>query len=462
MAKYIINHIVNGYKTVDIDNEALTGEENNEIVLVLDNSTSDKLSIYYERVIDILLSRNTLYIVIVGKESKIRKAICNLVINYRNYNIYKVDSKDIVTEEYLGIISDRNPSFDEIQTFVGGDLASYADINIVLMGIDDLVSRGDLEGLKRFIEEHLSSIENFTSVVDYMKKIVDTANSMELINKIDELKSKIKALDERINATEEENKDYKDKNIKLIESDEMNRRELSKLMSKTKELEQQLSSSAPVIQTYSEINTALIKCKTTNIIYFKEISYVTYTNSLVMMLAKIIGLMKKRVKLIIYDNKVGMANVYKPLNVINGNDFVANKQNFIANVESFVVIEPNPTILTSILESINPVFDVVIIYDRMRQLTNLVTGNNVVRFHIINSNKDFKEVQSQLRIADKSTIITHAGSSIGKDTLNIPTIPDYNSEGTTEAAKISRYRKLQVEGGTKQIIPTILDKARIK
>ena len=329
------------------------------------------------------------------------------------------------------------------------------------MGITDLINRGDLEGLKVFIEEHINSVENLTSVVDYMKKVVDTANSRELMDRICELKEKIGMLDDWVDKYERENQEYRDENIKLVEKDKMSVKELSRLMSRNKELEQQVASNTPIIQTYSEINTALIKCKTTNIIYFKEVSYVKYMNSLITMITKTLGLMKKRFKLIIYDGRTGMANVYKPLSVINGSDFVSNKQNFITNVEAFVVLEPNPTILTSVLESINPVFDVVIVYDRMRQLTNIVTGNNVTRFYVMNSSKDFKELEGQLRITDKSTIITHPGSSIGNETLNIPTIPDYNAKGTTDAAKTNRYLKLQSEGNGKLLISTILDKSHI-
>lgn len=460
-SRFIINHEVKGYTTTNILDKSLKESSDNIVVLVLDESTSDKLAEYYNMVTDILLSKNKLYLIVVGKESKIRKSICTLVANYKNYNIYKVDSKNTITTEYVDTIIEREPTIDEVQSFIGGDISGYSDINVILMGIDDLVSRGDLEGLKRFIEEHLISIENLTNVVDYMKKIVDTANSKELFSRIDELKNKIRDADIKLDSTEEENKKIKDENLRLIESSETTKKELAKAMSKTKELEQQMSSNTPVIQSYSEINTALIKCKTSNIIYFKEISYVPYTNSLMIMLMEILKLMKKKAKLIIYDSKVGLSTIYKPLSVIGGSEFVANKANFVSHVDIFTVVEPNPTILSSILENTNPAFDIVIIYDRMRQPTNIVSGNNVVKFYIINSNKDFREVQNQLRISDKSTIITRVGSSIGPETLNIPRIEDYNAPGTTESAKISKYKKLQAAGNNKLVIQTILDKARV-
>lgn len=461
MAKYIINHKVNGFKTVDILDTVLTDSDDNDIVLVLDETTNDKLSDYYERVTDILLTKNRLYVIVVAKDSKIRKTICTLVANFRNYNLYKVDSKNTITEDYISTIMERIPTMDEVQSFMGGDISGYADINIILLGIDDLVSRGDMEGLKRFTEEHLSSIENLTSVIEYMKKIVDTTNSKELNNRIEELKAKVRSIDDQLDSSEDENKRLKDENLRLSESSKAMNSELSKLMAKNKELEQQVTSSAPVIQSYSEIKTSLIRCKASNILYFKEISYVPYTNTLITMIVGILKLMNKRVKLMIYDSRVGLSGIYKPLSVIGGSEFVANKSNFVSHVDSFVVVEPNPTILTSILESNNPAFDVVIVYDRMRQLTNIVDGNNVTKFFVINSNKDFREVQNPLKITDKSNIITRPNTSIGAETLNIPEIADYKVSATTDSAKLSKYKRLQAAGNNKQIVQTILDKARI-
>lgn len=461
MGKFIINHEVSGYKTVDINNSELLDSDNNEIVLVLDESTNGKLNEYYNKVLDILLSKNKLYVIVVAKESKIRQSICILVANYRNYNLYKVDSKDTITQEYVDTILERKPTIDEVESFIGGDISGYADLNVLLIGIENLVSSGDMDGLKNFIEGHIHSVESMSSIAEYMKKIVDTTNSGELMARINELRAEIRGINDKLDEADKENRQVKDENLRLVESNEASKKELAKLMSKNRELEEQVSSAGPVIQTYSPINTQIFTCKVLNIIYFKEISYVQYTNSAVLTLFNILKIMKKKVKLIIYDSRAGLSTVYKPMSVIGGSEFVANKDNFVTHVEKFVVVEPNPVILTSILESTNPVFDVVIVYDRMRQPINIVEGNNITNFWVINSNKDFNEVKSQLSIKDKSNIITRVGSSIGEETLNIPTIQGYNLPGVTDSAKISKYQKLQTAGTNKSIIQTILDKARI-
>ena len=79
--KYIINHEIPEYTKVDITSSEINGAANDTVVLILDESTSDHLHDYYEQVTKILTSGNKLYIIIVGKESKIRKAICLSLIH---------------------------------------------------------------------------------------------------------------------------------------------------------------------------------------------------------------------------------------------------------------------------------------------------------------------------------------------------------------------------------------------
>lgn len=461
MSKYIVNYDINGFEKVEISDKKLTTGSDNIIVLVLDESTSDKLMEYYESVTNILLSGNKLFIVMVGKESKIRKTLCNLAANYRNYNIYKVDSKSTITSEYIDTIIEREPTIDEVQAFVGGDISGYADINIILMGIDDIVSRGNLEELKSFVEDHVTSIESLTHVIEYMKKIVDTTNSKELMLKIEELKTKLRDQDIKLDSTEAENRKIKDENLKLTEDNAATKQELARAMSKNKGLEQQMSASTPVIQSYSPLHTSLIRCNVSNILYFKEISYVPYTNSFILTLVNTLQLYKKKVKLIIYDSRVGLSTLYRPLSVIGGSEFVANKENYISGTDMFVVVEPNPMILTSVLECNNPKYDIVIVYDRMRQINNIVSGNNVTMYYVVNSSNDYREVQKTLRITDLSSVITRADSSIGEGALNIPKIDDFDKTHLSESARMSKYKKLQPVGCDKPLFNLILEKAHI-
>lgn len=464
MQKLIINHTITGFNKVEITDDILQRITKDDIiVLVLDKSTNKMLSTYYDTVLAAITKGAKLITIIVGKESDIRKSICNLMTLYHNYNVYKVDSKETITTEYVEELIGRAPSFVEIQSFIGGDVSAYSDISNILLGINDLVSHGDLDGLRSFIESHILSIEALTSTIDYMRRVVDSSNSSELITMADVLQKKLDSASSKLVELEASEAKAKEENQKLQEATKTLREQLTEASSRQpKSSEAVQQSGAPVINAYSAIRTNVVQCKVQHIIYFKEISPIPYINSLVMALCSLLrgnGKAKKHVKLLIYDNNVGL-NTYGNLSIVSGSEFIANRSTLITKTENFVVVEPNPIILTDILGCVNPEIPILVIYDRMHKEESLIEGNNVTKFFVINSSNDYNCIARKITIP-KQSIITRVGSTIGPECLNIPSIPGYNDQGTTPSAKIARYFKLQAEGNKKLVIQTILDAGRI-
>ncbi len=474
MNKYVINHSIDGFNTVDITDERLISSEST-VVLLLDESTNDKLYSYYNRVLEIIMAKGKLVTIVVGKESKIRKAICTLMASYRNYNMYYVDSLDIVDEEFINSVLERQPSYEEVQTFIGGDVSGYADISAVVLGINSIVNSGELDGLSTFINNHITSIESFPEVIDYMKKVVDTANSGELFTKIDELKDEAKKLQGMVEEYKKEIKELKAENATLNEDLTTAKKELGRSKTKIDELKEQVSGKGSIIRTYHELNTAIMKCKVMNILYFKEVSYVQYTNSLINSIAEALKAKKLRFKILIYDNKSSISNIYRPAPVIGSAEYLANKATFLKATERLVVVEPNPMIIEDVLTYTSPSFDVVIVYDRLKQSNDIVIGNNVNKYFVINSYKDYIESKNILKITDASHIITHTGGSLHtgvryedgtqhriklpKERLDIPKIDGYDR--ITDTAKVSKYMKLVSSISKKPVIGSIFDRMRI-
>lgn len=457
MEKYVINHVIAGYHETFISDPKLLSGDDKIIVLVLDNTTSNKLREYYNSVRDILLSRNKLITIIVGKDSNIRKPIANLMATYRNYNIYKVSSAMTVDRDYAEALEDREPTIDEVQQFVGGDISAYAEIANIVSGINELANEGDIEKIKSLIEQHRETIESSREVLDYMHKIVDESNSGELHATIDTLRSKLNNIEEKDIENQKEIRDLRSTTEHLKSELMESKRELNKANSELQSMKSQSNNGSPILESYPELSTQRLKNTCDHIIYFKELSYVRYMNSFVIAIQQFLKL-KLRVKLIIYDNKVGIPSVYRPLSVIDSSSYMANKSNFIQNAERFVVVEPNPVILENMVTSLSPKFDVIIIYDRMRQQKDLITGNNVTKFYVINSNRDFEESQKMLGIKATDTIISGPESSI-PNALDIKTIPGYLS--STDTAKLAKYKKNTSSKGV-PLMSTILDKCRIK
>ena len=383
------------------------------------------------------------------------------MVSYRDYNIYKVDSISLITEEYVRAIEERTPDLTEVQQYIGGDISAYSELTTILIGINNLVNNGDMDGLKVFIEQHVESIDSSIEVAEYLKKLSDSTNSGDLMGIIENLKTKIDGQSKEITGLNTELKEYKGDNDKLQDRVNTLNKDVTRANRKIADLEEQLSNAgdSTVISSYRETSTSLIRCKTQHIIYFKEITYARYTNSLVLNMFDLLKTMfKDRVKLLIYDNKVGIPGIYKGLSILGTNEYLSNKAKIIRDTTKFVVSEPNPVFLDDILSSLSPQFDVVIIYDRMRQTPDLVTGNNVTKIFVINSASNYASIKDSIRIPPNSMIISNETNFPGA--VKIGTIPEYNS--ATGSAKMSRYTRLPLaEGSSEKLMNTILTKARI-
>lgn len=470
MVKYLINENIHGYEKITVNDDKAFTERDNMFVLIIDKNCDKNVGSYYRALTQALKNNNRVIMVSIDDENKAFKPLASLLITYNNYDIYQVIDRESISAPYLLKLEDREPDYTEVRTYVGGDVTAYSEMSTILFGIENLIDEGNEAGLKNFLEEHMLSIENLTTTLNNMKKTCDVFSSSELTDTINSLKTKIEKLQQDI-----ENRDKEISNIKF-ERDENKvnleniKRENEKLKNSNTDLQAQAESGGSVIKTFKEINTQLINCKTKIVLYFKEVSYVPYMNSLVMQLTRVFDAKKLKYKLLIYDTQSEMYTAYNPLQAITGADYISMKSTLISKKKAFVVAEPNPTIMQDMLLS-EQCFDVLIVYDRTKSLTDIVTGNNVTKFYVINSSNEYEKLNRQLKIPDTSHIITHANSSIekGKGTssaasnkrkfLDIPTIPDYNSN--TDAGKISKYMKLVTKLTGVPLIDTIIKKSRI-
>ena len=466
--KYIVDHKVHGYTPLDItDLAAVNGITDSEVVIVTSSKCNKSLGDYYKATESLLKHQNR--VILIGIEDdnmNYFKSLASLMVTYKAYDIYTVGESDIIAGPYLINIEKREPDISEVQNYIGGDITAYNDLVTILFGIESLVEEGSIEELRDFLEEHILSIENFTSTIDGMKKKCQMFNSDELFDKIRELQQSNDSLKEKFDEQKESANNFKHEKEQLEVDIKELKRENQKLSARNEELSNEAGYGKSVIKTYNTINTQAIQCKTKLILYFKEISYVAYTNTLITQIQQILETYKLKVKLMVYDTQTNLYMTYKPLPIITGKDYVSQKDTLIHKNRVFVVAEPNQSILNDIITS-EQCFDVVIIYDRMKEQNDIISGNNVTKFYIVNSSKDFKELKNIAKITDTSFVITHAHSSIdnlanGKSDRKFLDIPYINTFNTlTESAKTNKYMRLETSFTKQRLINTILTKSRI-
>ena len=450
MERYIVNSKMPGFTSVDIDDKSLLGRD--KIILVIANEEiDDHLSKYYTSIKEILISGGRVMLIGVGDKSRAFLPLASLMVCYSAYDIYMVQTMDIVTVPYINSLIERKPSFEEVQSFIGGKVTAIGDIDTIILGIQSLVNDNNIDGFKVFLEQHMPSIESMMVTIDYLKKQAELTNSKELVTKLDGLKEKVTQLENKLEEAREKCNELRDSKIKLNNELGEYKKQIDVLRTRCEELE-----SAPAgtraIHSYNEVKTSLITCKTKTIIYFKEVSYIPYMNTLVNTLFELIKSRTTKVKMIIYDSNTEMFNSYNRINNVSSVEYADKKDNYVAKAEKLVVTDPNPVIITDILQY-DPGYDVVIVYDRMRKLTDVVSGNNVYKFFVINSLSDYNNIKDTLKITDEGRVFTRPEVAINTE-FKIPRIADFPSSGQAngdwEAQKSRRivlYSKIKTPKG---------------
>lgn len=466
MAKYVVNSKNKLERYSDIEIKKTSSIENSTIAIIVNKDCDSELQTYYNSVQKSLKSGNRVMLVGIKDGNSVFNIIASLMLLYNGYDIYQEDEWGSINDEYLEAIEKRTPDFCEAQTFLDPDIASYADIQNIIFDIQSAIEDRDLERLKCILGEKSKSIEYLSSTISYMKKVCDMSSSKELFNSVEALKDEISDALIKVEASKKEIDNAKYERDKYKVSVEELKRENEKLKAKKDSHDVNVSSIAEEapLKTYKEVNTQLIQCKTKLVIYFKEISYVRYVNSLVTHLMSYLEKSKLKCKLVIYDTHTSMYGVYKPLQAVAGNEYLSMKGTLISKTKAFVVSEPNSSILNDILCS-EECFDVVIVYDRMRGINDLISGNNVTRFVVVNSSKEYEAIKNIIKIQDLSTVITRADTRIenssgkARNFLDIPKIEQYGN--MTETGMMSKYIKINTKHSNVPLLSTIITKSRV-
>ena len=472
MTKYIINETFHGYEKTTVDNIDTAVSKDSTFIIVIDNKCESELPKYYKFINTALKMHNRVILISIADKNKCFKPLASLLITFDNYDIYEVETRESLSASYIKTLEDREPDYCEVQTYIGGDVTAFSDMSMILFGIESLVEEGNDAALKSFLEEHMLSIENLTTSLNSMKKTCELFNSNELVNEVNSLKDKEKKLSKTVAERDASLKDIKHERDEHKVTAENLKRENDKLREKTKELQEQNSSGGSTITSFKTTNTQLLKGNKTKIVlYFKEISYVRYTNTLVTILFDYLKRKGLKTKMLIYDTGSELYSIYNPLRVITGNDYITDKGTLVNKIEKFVVAEPSQMIIEDVLTS-DQAFDVVIIYDRMHTQNDVVEGNLVTKFYVINSRKDYEALRAPLKINDVSFIITDSANSLNiskewkitgdRNFIDIPTIPEFKKhEIASSSFAFSKYMKQATSTTKEGIFETIIKKSKI-
>ena len=462
MSKYLFNSNIHGYEASNIETFDKEVTKEDTLIFIVDKTCDEQTSKYYKLVNKALMNQAKVVLISIDDCNRTSGVLASNMLVYGAYGIYKIADREALSANYIIKALEREPDLDEAKVFVDNEVVAYQDMVTVLYGIQSLVSEGNIEGLTNHIERHVTSIEGMVVTLNKMKKVCELFNSDELLDSIATLKKTIDELHDTLNDKEKQIEDVKHNRDEFKVETEGLKRELAKVKSSLPSSNE--SGSEHVIKNYMAYNT-LVHGSKVNIIYFKEISYVRYTNTLISMLYDKLDKLKKNCKLLIYDNNNSFISRYT-LDVVNGKNYASDKDNIIKNKKKMVITEPFNSVLSDLTS--NPSIHTLIIYDRLGFYEDIITGNCVTKFIVVNSAKDL-EMASKIKglgCDNDENIITNLNNKFKYDDnkptnfLDIPSIAE-NFSSLSDAAQFQRYNKLISSRTHVNLLNTILKKAHI-
>lgn len=387
MTNYSINLDIDTFNRIDI--KSVSNIADSIVVVLLNNSTNNKLFDYYSSVKELILNRNRVILLMDSlSNSNIDKQISMLMVSYGKYDIYRIEDIKSVDFEYMAGILDREPTREEIEQFIGCDISMYDKINVLLAELCN-ISNNTTE-LGEFIANNMELLENTVSVLDYLKLSFDS--SAEAVNKVrDKLSKEIDDLNTQTKLTDSKLKEANTTVNKLtlqLDSLKIEASEYKKELEKHSNL-----GGAPTILSYSTLNTNNLNYNTKAVIYFKEIGKLRYINTFITCLYNLLKIKyKAKVKLLIYDTIVGLGN-YKPITCTDKRQYSERKGSFtgVDKNEKIVITEPSSDILNDML---NAGIDILIIYDRMGVTKDLINGAIVYKYNVVGSMGDYRTLKN--------------------------------------------------------------------
>ena len=471
--KYIVNESFNGYEKVTAHNIDSTKGKDDLHMVILDGASDREIPDYYKYISSALKNRNRVILVNTDDENKGFKLLASLMVNFNSYDIYNIKGKDELSMEYLAKIENRQPDFSEVQTFIGGDVTGYSDLDNMVYGLQSLVEEGKEKELRKFVEDNIGTLDGIVNTINIMKKNSSLFNSNELVEQVKDLKDSNKDLSDKLEESKhnEENLQYdkkmRDDKLILLES------ENAELRDKVKELEKSLDNGAGGGLTSFKTLDLRVGSVPNNrvkaILYFKEVSYVKYTNSLINCLHEYMKKQSVNVKTLIYDTHNKLSSKYIPLRVFNGTTYVQNKADAM-KAEKIVITEPSQNIITDMLTA-QESYDVLIIYDRTREMNYIIDGPIVTKYFVVNSKADLDGVKANLKITDRSTLIMNSKTTLGlnergevdkpneRKFLDIPDIDGYGIK--SDSNKFVSYKKQRTAVTKELLLESIFKKSNI-
>jgi len=426
-----------------------------ESLVIISNGSNLGVANTYRMVKEALVREKNVYLISVGEIEKVARQICMLMVSYECYNVYSVEDIDDIDDEFLEMIESRKATLDEVETYVGADIAAYPDMSKMLIKIKEYINAGEANGILRYVNDNSSKLGAMAGLIDYMKSIIDELScnadnndeevkrlSKLYLDKEEKLTTQLNELKKALQKADLENEmqkkalEDKESRIQTLQDEKLN---LQNAVSKVG-----TGGGSSIVVDYTPLNVDIMvgqaistsgrTPKVAEILYFKEVRPCKYINSFMVNLVKILQ-KHVNVKMLIYDKEDDFSVIYRPLPVIDMQKYINHKNELMSKYDKWVVIEPSRAIIEDVLMDT----EVVIIYDRLRKKEDITIGRKVHKYWVVNSITDVKNISKIEGVnVNMERVVSYKGLS--QKCISINDVREYKR--MTSSGKISAYMSM--------------------
>lgn len=433
------------------------------VVVYFSNSTVTERNNLYSTVKNVIGNCKKACFVVVGDSYEDgAKLIALLFSRNKNYNMYRVDSASEIGISYINRILAANGTQKKVLDTFGIDVAGYGDAKDLLK---TLAKSGELsaEEVKAFVKKKRKYFESMVGVFGMMEEIVDECKSgME--KRADEVENNSTSMRNEVAKLKAALSDERNRNTELMINNDNLTKNYNNAMNEIDEMKKSAASRSKIAANYYvtvDLNkfTSIVDANrkapiVKAVLYFKEVTYCRYTNSMILALYKCLTSVKhKKCKVLIYDQQ-GINDVrYGNIPIIGAEEYdTSNGKNY----DILVVKEAARQIIEDALTD----NEIVIIYDRLHSEKDVVEGRKVTKFYVTNSSKEIIGLERAGFISDGpmkySNVITSYGTF--KGAISVREIIEYKD--MSMSGKVMNYiNMVSTADVTKTIFELMFDQS---
>jgi hypothetical protein len=455
-----VNSAVTGVESVTTN---VLGDVNiakqKEILFVCNRDAKEFPTSVFRFLRDCLRSGKRVLLVVVGDVD--HRLFSNLMVLFGAYDIYHIPDESMLNERFVRGVASRRSGIEDVAQFVGCDTVAYGLLDMVLLELAAKADDFDIEDIDA------DALIGAAETVTYLKAVDAEFNYREKDDIITNLTIKIEKMTDETAEIQRETAVLKDNLENTNQRLAVARARVVELENTKSETVVQVGRGAMTVQPVCNVD-ALTLAGTKHILYFKEISQVPYINTCIKFLVEFIRSKKvsgRRLvcKLLIFDF-YGTSALYAPLLAVTGEEYMQRRIEFSGSRMEMVVLSPQMAVLSDVVTGKHTgedgIPDVVVVYDRTRQLSDIVCGKNVTKFFVCQSKAQLERSAADYRITDPTRVITRSDVFIHEGQLDIPRIENYG-EFESESRRSRAYMGLHTRYENKPLFETILNLAGV-